>query len=388
MSVSDVPELFENAPPVRLQRKLGLIDARTRSIGKRALIIVLVGWLPLNLLALLQAYSGSQGVISSLWWEIGVHARYLVAAPLLVFAENACAPRLNRIIHEFADSGIVQERDRHRFTEAIASTRALVDSVAAEIVVIACAYVVTASALYAHDYGQIPLWYKSDGGAAVFSPAGWWHSLVSLPLLLALIFGWIWRLVLWSRLLWLIARLKLRLVASHPDHAAGLGFVGQSLEAFSVVGLAMTTIAAGRSANIVLTTGSVPTPNLFANIGILIALLVLFAAPLLIFTPLLLRTWQRGTLDYGALAEHVGIAFERKWITKAEIKESALQQPDFSATTDLYSIAANVTAMRLIPVDSKDLIALCTAMLIPFVPVVLLAVPADTIIETLKKLLL
>jgi hypothetical protein len=381
--------LFENAPPALLQRKLGLIRSDARNVTRRAVIVVLAAWLPLTLLALLQELINETGTLSSFLWEVGVHARYLIAAPLLIFAEGVCVPYLGAIVREFTDAGLVQDRERGRFDAAVASTRELNESVRAEVCVIVLAYAVTAAAIYTHNPEQIPLWYKTSGGTPVYSPAGWWHSLVSLPLLLALIFGWIWRLALWSRLLWLIARLRLHLVASHPDRAGGLGFVGHSLEALSIVGLALTTIAAGRSASFVLSTGTIPTPNLFLNGGVLAALLVIFTAPLLIFTPTLLRTWQHGSLAYGALAGQIGIAFEHKWLpAKHGVAKSALQESDFSTTIDLYSIAANANAMRLVPVDLKNFIVLCVAMLIPFAPVVLLAVPANRMLDAVKSLLL
>jgi len=37
-------------------------------------------------------------------------------------------------------------------------------------------------------------------------------ALVSLPLLLVLFFGWLWRLFLWVRFLWCLSRLDLHLI--------------------------------------------------------------------------------------------------------------------------------------------------------------------------------
>ena len=56
------------------------------------------------------------------------------------------------------------------------------------------------------------------------------------------------------------------------------------------------------------------------------------------------------------------------------------------ATTDLNSLVANVHAMRFVPIDVKDLIALGAAMATPFVPVLLLAVPSEVIVKGLKGL--
>jgi hypothetical protein len=379
--------LFEHAPPMGVQRRLGLVKPSSLNIRQRALLVVLVGWAPLILLAIVQSAWARADVVTPLLWEAGVHARYLVAVSLLVVAEAACAPQLNAIIRQFIDSGIVQEHDRSRFDEAVVSTRHLLQSPTVELVVIALAYLVTLSAALSHSLEQLPDWAKPVGGMPRYSLAGWWHTLVSLPLLLVLIFGWLWRLALWARLLWRISRLDLRLVASHPDHCSGLAFVGHSVRAFAIVALALAVIVAGRSAHLVLIGGDLPTQYFSFNIGLLVTVMALFVAPLLAFTTPLMRAWRRGTLAYGALAEQVGTAFEQKWLGTSKADQSALTQPDFSATTDLYSIVANVHAIRFVPVDLRDLIVLAGAMLLPFVPVALLAFPLDVIWAQTKSLL-
>jgi hypothetical protein len=374
--------LFENAPPRALERRLGLPS----QIGRRAVLVALVGWLPLLLLSIVQSLVFRDDELQSLLWETGVHARYLVAAPLLVLAEAHCAPQLGGIANHFVHAGLVPDEQRGRFDAALASTRRLLQSNTAEIVVLLLAYALVTISVMSHQ--EIPKWHLGGGMMPVFSLAGWWHVLISLPLLLVLIFGWMWRLALWTRLLWLISRLDLRLVASHPDHVAGLSFVGHSLRAFAIVALALAAIAAGRSAHVVLEGGGLPTPHLAFNAGFLVVLLALFTAPLLVFAPVLRDVWMRGTLEYGALAERVGAAFEAKWLRRETgVEPAALDQPDFSATTDLYQVVSNVYAIRPLPVDLKDLIALAIAVLVPFIPVVLLAVPANVIWSGVKSLL-
>jgi hypothetical protein len=65
-----------------------------------------------------------------------------------------------------------------------------------------------------------------------------------------------------------------------------------------------------------------------------------------------------------------------------------LEAPDFSTTTDLYGVVANVHAMAIIPLDLRDLAPLATATLLPFVPVALMAVPLDVLLQHLANLLL
>lgn len=385
MSLHPGSTLFEHAPPLPPRRPAGLIKFDRLTIGHRAFVVLLVGWVPIVMLTLAATVVQGTDGIFLLLREIGIHARYLVAAPLLVLAERECASHLTAIVRRFAESGFVPERDRARLRSSIDSTRTLLNCAGAEIAVVVGAYLIVAASVWSHPVDAIPAWHKADTG--YFSPAGWWHVLVSLPLLLVLILGWIWRLVLWARLLWRISRLDLQLVASHPDHAAGLGFVGHSLRAFSFVAFALTTVAAGRSAHIVLEGGGLPTSQLLFNAGLLATLVVLFTAPLAAFVPVLLKTWRQGVAEYGALARDVGDAFEHRWLRSRTPASEGLEKPDFSATTDLYGVVSNVYAVRFVPVDLTSLIALVVAMLLPFAPVVLLAIPLDAIWSGVRKLL-
>lgn len=380
--------LFASAPPMGVQRWLGLVEPSRFHVVRRALLVALIGWLPLVLLTTAYDLLQGGGGINALLLETGVYVRYLVAAPLLILAESQCARQLGETVRYFVDAGLVPHDRRADFDAAVASTRRWLDSTAADVTVFALAYLLAAVSALAHAPDQIPVWHRSAGTLPAFSAAGWWHVLVSLPLLLVLIFGWLWRLALWARLLWLISRLDLRLVASHPDKMAGLGFVGRSASAFAVAALALASIAAGRAAHFVLLGASFPTPALAFNAGFLLFLLALVLAPLLVFTPLLFRVWQRGTIEYGALAVRVGEAFEGKWIDRGNVVDpSALKSPDFSSTADLYSVASNAYGIRFVPVDIKTLVALAVALLLPFVPVVLLALPIETILQSLQKLL-
>jgi hypothetical protein len=63
------------------------------------------------------------------------------------------------------------------------------------------------------------------------------------------------------------------------------------------------------------------------------------------------------------------------------VDDDALQAPDFSAATDLYSIVANVYQLRLVPVELRSLLIVLWATLVPFVPVLLMAVPLDTLLQ-------
>ena len=237
---------------------------------------------------------------------------------------------------------------------------------------------------------QLPLWQRAAApGVIALSPAGWWHALVSVPLLLLLLFGWLWRLCLWTRFLWLMSQLDLRLVPAHPDQMAGLKFVGYSVYGFVHVALALATIVAGRAADYVILRGAPTTVEMLELGAILCVIVSLFAAPPFVFVGVLLREWRRGVFQYGAWASKFGNQFERKWFNAAELEpEEAFTAPDFSAGADLYQIVSNVYSMRIVPIDLIGIASLIATVLLPFVPVVLMTVPVEHILERVKSLLL
>jgi len=383
-------ELFDGGPPVRLQRSLGLIKPDNPRIIYRAVLAGIIGWAPLVVLTLAQDSAWWGEKVQSLLFDFAVPARFLIVAPLFVFAESICIPRLGRIVRHFLEARLVLESDRPRFDAAIASTRQLRDSTTVEIITLVLAYSVVIALIHYVPAGEFQAWHKSgDSGHEVFSLAGWWHALVSAPLITVLFFGWLWRLFLWGRLLLHLSRLDLQLIPAHPDHAAGLKFVSQSLQAFSPLGFALGAIVAGFVANHVVHAGIPLAAYLYLVGGLVVGVVILFSGPLLLFSKKLFLTKRHGIFTYGALAIGEGQQFERKWLNRADgIDEAALEVPDFSATTDLYQVVANVYDMSTVPLDLKDLIPLAIATLLPFAPVALMAVPLDVLLQGLVSLLL
>lgn len=388
MSDSAQPDwgLFQGGPPIGIQRWLGLVPPGPVRAGNRIVLAILVAWLPLLLLAAVQDWSGNTGVLRSFLFDFSIHARMLVAVPLLILAEAVCTPRLGGIVHHFLETGMVQDKDRPRFDAALDSTVRLRDSAFAEMLVVVLAYGCVVMLHVSISRDELPGWYSATQTG--FAWAGWWHGFVSNPLLLVLLIGWIWRLFLWTRLLALIANLDLRLVPAHPDRAAGLKFVGYSLRAFSILGIVLGTLVAGTVANGVVHEGMQLSSYAYAIAGVVGLSLIVFCGPMLFFARTLLHEWQRGIFQYGALADSLGREFEHKWFDGRRIDEAALDAQDFSAATDLYQVVGNVYDMKVLPMDLKSVVFLAMATLLPFVPVVVLALPMETIFSALADVLL
>jgi len=382
-------ELFDCGTLLKLRVSASPKHSRRRGILVRAVVVILACWAPLLVLAVAQGvFLGQAGVISLLS-DVAVSCRFLVAAPLLVLAELTCVARLGTIAHNFRLSGLVGRADDARFERAWASTLGLRNSIAADIVVVVLAYTIIGGLMSAFPASGLPAWHVSSAGAATYSLAGWWHAMVSLPLLFVLILTWLWRVVLWARFLFLMSRLDLRLVPSHPDHIAGLRFVGYSAPAFSPVGFALGIIAAGAAANRVLYEGATPESFTLLVVALAVTVVVVFAGPLVVFVYPLWLAWWRGTFEYGTLARRLGQELESKWLRRGDtVDEGALAVPDFSATTDLYQVTETVYFLRPVPIDLFSIGTLVIATLFPFLGVVLLFTPIDVIVRELAGLLL
>ena len=385
--ISDALEghLFEGGPPTRLLTALGLMRRDSPQVALRMGLAVAIGWLPLLLLTAIESVVRRDASFASFLSDFGVHARSLFAAPLFIAAEAYSLPRLSIIAAHFATSGVIAAKDAPAFTRAVVSTLRLRDSLRFEFLVVAVAASLIVTLSFRLPADIFPAW-QVAGAHAGRTAAALWHEFVSVPILVVLVLGWLWRIFIWSRFLVLVSHLDLRLVAAHPDRAGGLGFLGLALEATSLLAFALGTIVAGTVANRVM-----DGVSLFSFRYVLLAFVVvvalLFVSPLFAFTKKLIETFERGVLEYGALARSLGLQMERRWLNHAASPET-LDANDFSATTDLYAVVANAYRVLPVPVSLRDIVVLVVATLLPFVPVALLVMSPAALFEKLTGIAL
>lgn len=382
------PETFDGGPPIGLQILLGLMQPGKPNYRFRILMAVTFGWLPLFFLTAFQASSLLDGSFRSFISDYGVHARSLIAAPLLIAAEAIVLPRLSGIARHFRDGGLLDASDAQAYAHAVRSTIRLRDSMHLEILVIALAITLIVTLAFTVPPALFPLWHRFGHGVETsVSPAGWWHNFVSVPILMILLLGWLWRLALWTRFLFLMSRLRLHLVPAHPDRAGGLKFVSISVQTFALLAFSFGVIVAGAVANRVMHDGAPLLSFRYVIVGFIVFCVVLFVSPLLVFMRQLFTAWRLGALQYGALARSVGLQMERRWLNQTA-DSSSLDVNDFSATTDLYAVVANVYAMNILPVSLTTVGIVAIGAVLPFAPVVVMSVSPEIILEKLTGILL
>lgn len=353
----------------------------------RVSLAVLVVWL---LPALLCTIQGDPAVRSFLS-DCALHTKSLIAVPLLILGEYTCLPLLREIAQHFGN--LARDDQRDHCEACIYSIMSFNVPTTVIIGSTFCAYALVLVLIRHVSLTSIPSWQKAAVGHGhfMFSLAGWWRWLVNIPLLLDLIFLWLYRIFLWSRFLWQMSRLHLRLVLSHPDRVGGLKFLGYSPVAFVPLSFALGAILAGMAANRVLHFGESLLKYKGDVIGLMIIVVILFCSPLMFFVGRLFAARHRSIVRYSGLANNIGCRFEHKWLDRPDartVDESALEAPDFSATTDLYSIVGNIYQVQLMPLDLRSLFLLVASAVLPFFPVVLIQVPFRTIIEKMVGMLM
>ena len=356
---------------------------------RRALLFAAVCWLPLVVLAALEGLLLSSRRHESLLLDFDAQTRYLVAGPAFIIAAGIYQPLLSNMVRQFLECGMITDTDRPRYDAVLESTRRILASRWTDIAVLAFAYAVTFIVgpwLYPPDVSTwvVPL----SRGSARPSLAGWWRVLVSQPLFQVLLWTWVCRVLLWIRFLWVVSRLNLQLVASHPDCVGGLRFMLQPLGGFALLAFGTGAMLAGSVAADVITDGK-PLRDFRYIIGAqVVGNLVLFTGPLLLLMPSLLTLKTRGTNSYGRLAAELGHQFEAKWVVRARhasVEADSLRAQDFSTTTDLFSIVANVRNIRPYVMDMGWVLAFVIATLLPYLPLLFAVMPLDEIFGAALK---
>src|SRR3954454_22095819 len=206
---------------------------------RRIIVLTVLAWVPLLVLSALQGHA-LRGVPLPFFYDVELHTRLLLAMPLLILAELGVHRRLRSTVEQFVERGLIPDSQRTSFDWALSSAMRLRNSVWVEAVLFVLVYVVGVGLLWRR---QMALPVASWHGAIVDgiwrpSLAGWWLGLVSLPLFQFLLIRWYFRLFIWARFLWQVSRIDLNLMATHPDGAGGLGFLGTVGRTFALLLLA------------------------------------------------------------------------------------------------------------------------------------------------------
>ena len=387
------PETFTvigGGPLFRFIRRMGLVSEEMEFLPRRILIAFVMTWIPVAILSIFGGRAWGGSVRIPFFFDIDLHARLLLALPLLLVAEVVVFRRMGRVVPEFLRRELVLAADRPKLDAAVASARRARDSAVAEVLLILFVYFFGVVFLWRQHLAQPgSTWYAipAEHGRRL-TAAGWWYALVSLPLWQFLLVRWYYRLVIWTRLLWRISRLDLQLVPTHPDRTGGLGFLVTAFRGFSTLLVAHGALVAGFIASRVFFDGA-RLVDFKMELGVYAFLmLLLILGPALVFAPALARLRRVGVREYGAFAQHYVRDFDRKWLRDSPPPDPhVLGSPDIQSLADLANSFELVRRTQAVPFTRSLVIQLAVAALVPVAPLLLTMFPLEIILKSVLKMI-
>jgi hypothetical protein len=378
--------LVLGGPLYQLFRRSHLSGDALELARQRIIIISLLAWLPLLVLSALegQALGGSAAVPFLL--DVEVHIRFLVVVPLFIAAELVVHQRMRFVVRQFLDRNLIPESAMTRFDAAIASAFRLRNSVLVEVLLIACVYIVGILIVW-RQYTALATatWYAVPTAEGLkLSLSGMWFGYVSLPIYQFLLMRWYFRIFIWIRFLWQVSRIELSLVPTHPDRVGGLGFLANTVYAFTPLAVAHGAVVAGLIANRIFYLGAA-LPDFKIEIAVIVVFLLgIVLGPLLVFAPQLAQAKRTGNREYGTLAQRYVREFDAKWLHGgAPADEPLVGSGDIQSLADLGNSFEVVRTMQIAPITRDAIVRLAAATLVPIVPLLLTMMPLE---ELLKKL--
>lgn len=381
-------------PAIRLIHRIGIRrETEGQSLRRRIVALVLVTWVPMCLFAILQGRALGATPRESFLLDFAVYARFFVGLPILVASDVLVGSRLRAAGLQFVREDFIRREDIPAFEQAVTRLARLRESVVATIVIVGLAALGAWTLTVEAVGGVATSGWRSvmlpEGHALRYSLAALWNNLVAVPVVLFLLYRWLWRILIWTTFLLDVAQLDLQLVPTHADKAGGLAFLEVAHASFAGLAFAMgAVISAGVAFRVVYEGASV------ASFGSLLVVLVvitvfLFLGPLLVFCPALARSRRAALASYGALVGRYNRAFQGKWIGEPDPKDDRLLgSSDIQSLADMGNSFRFVREMGIAPFGRRAVVELTFAATLPFVPLLLLVVPTSQIVDTLLKLVL
>jgi hypothetical protein len=221
------------------------------------------------------------------------------------------------------------------------------------------------------------------------SLTGLWYHWIAVPVLQFFALRILWRLVIWTLFLRDVSRLKLNTVATHPDRAGGLGFLGAAHTSIAIFPFALSCILAGAVGFQIYFEGASIRSFELVFVAFLVLSELVCLGPLLLFIPLLARTRREGLLRYSTLSDTYNRRFENKWVKpEGAPDESLLGSGDIQSLADLGNSYRMAEEMKTFPFGRNQVMQIAIVAALPCLPLIFLVVPMAEVLKMLAGAIL
>ncbi len=291
---------------------------------------------------------------------------------------------------QFAQGGFLRPEDHAAFAQAIARVAKWRESVWAELIILGVAVTGSWTLTPETVYGEgLATWRSPTGGATAglgVSLTGLWYRSIAVPVLQFFWYRWLWRLFVWAGFLWTVSRLNLNLVGTHADQAGGLEFLGTAHSSLGIFAFALSSVLSAEAAFLIVFEKVGIETFKIPYIALLVVVELMFLGPLLMFVPILIRSRLAWLRDYSLFVDMYNRSFHEKWIAgKAPADQPLLGSSDIQSLADLGNTFRYIQDMKPLPFNLRVMIRLAIVTSLPCLPLLLLVMPIDKILELLTK---
>jgi len=377
---------FEDHAYNKVIIKAGIVGSSMQAQLVKALIPMIICWLPLAIGTALNGNFWTGEITNSFITSFDNQARFLISLPLFILAERMVTPKLKTILQQFMNSGIVSKKDFVTFQEIIRKRTQFLKSTWTDLAVLAICYLQVFLVLsYESTYTSLLSWQMNvvDGDPKL-NFVGIWGTAIARPFLLFLFYRWILRFVVWGLILNKISKLNINLFAVHPDLCGGLGFLGYSIRYFTPVAFAISATVAGNISDFMLIEGLHLAELKYAIAGYFILITLIFTLPLSSFINKLIYVREKAIFKNSDFANGMFRELNKQFSKGYEnVNNEDLKLPYYSSIADLNAVMENALKMKFIPFTIKDLIPLWVMAGLPFLGVVIIEIPVAELFRTI-----
>jgi hypothetical protein len=366
--------LFEGDLVSRTFAALGMGSYRAGDLVKQSLVLIGLTWVPLALLAIVAEVHWSQPPGQNFFLDFAAYGQLLIGLPMFLIAERVIDGQTRSAARCFLTTGALAAGDAARLFHLNGRVERLRKQLWPELICIALGYVITAAWVVPEMYNDRDTWHAM-GPVGQLQPLTW-PGLLELgfvgPLTTYWWVRWSWKIGMWSWYLYRLSRLRLNLVASHPDKTGGIGFLSDAQTKFGIVILAygISNVAPTIGYKLALEGATMSVVSVWGiAAGFVIGAPLLFTIPLFMFTRQLYQTKARAMEMFQERSMERAQAFEEKWLKACSSGNYELMSgSDLAGLNALNQVYAHIHAMRVVPFDIRSFSELLGSALGPMVP--------------------
>ena len=378
-----VPEIVFS----RFLIKSKIVKSENQALVVFALLFICVAFIPLEILYYAFGLNRDSSVHLTLNADYITLTRYLLVAPILIVSEALTRPFISRAAVRLLK--IIPKEQYGEYKELFKKVFFLRTSWVVHIILLLIAIIISIFATTAVLEVDLGGWHSKDiDGRTVLTMPGMWEAVVSQPLYKFIILNWVVDYLLWVYFLWRVSRLNLNIICTHPDGVGGLGFIRVTQNQYAVSAFALSCAICGLVAQMV------QHMNLdlksFTNLGVvfLIVALIVFACPLLVFTPAIVKSKMNGVFTYGSLCFEMSEQFADKWTgPNAKKNQPVVASTDPSAIADLGAAYQIVLDMKPMVISRQFIISFVVMMCLPAFPLITSVIPLKDLLQQIFKAL-